>query len=123
MTTLNTIVDTAALALLVVGAFLSLTAAIGLLRFPDVLSRLHAGTKPQVLGVILVVTGVGLRVGVNLDLGLLLLAALFQMLTIPVSAHMIGRAVYRTGQINSVHLVIDELSEHGGSLDPLPPRE
>ena len=123
MTTLNTVVDTAALGLLVVGAFLSLTAAIGLLRFPDVLSRLHAGTKPQVLGVILVVTGVGLRVGVNLDLGLLLLAALFQMLTIPVSAHMIGRAVYRTGQITAVHLVIDELSEQGGSLDLPPPGE
>ena len=46
MTTWHTIVDTTALALLVVGALLSLTAAIGLLRFPDVLARLHAGTKP-----------------------------------------------------------------------------
>ena len=107
----HTVVDTVALALLVVGAMLSLTAAIGLLRFPDVLARLHAGTKPQVLGVLLVVTGVGIRVGVSLDLGLLLLAGLFQMLTIPVSAHMIGRALYRTEQIHTAHLVIDELSE------------
>lgn len=117
MNTWHTIVDTTALALLVVGALLSLTAAIGLLRFPDVLARLHAGTKPQVLGVLLVVAGVGLRVGISLDLGLLLLAGLFQMLTIPVSAHMIGRAIYRTGQAHTIHLVIDDLSDSRGGSD------
>jgi multicomponent Na+:H+ antiporter subunit G len=107
--------DVAGLVLLLAGAALSLTAAIGLLRFPDVLSRLHAATKPQVLGVLLVAVGVALRVGVNPDLGMLLFAGLAQLLTIPVSAHMIGRAYYRSGEVRD-HLVLDDLREE----DPAP---
>ena len=36
--------------LILVSAFLSMAAGIGIVRFPDVLTRLHAATKPQVLG-------------------------------------------------------------------------
>ena len=107
----ETVVDVVAMGLLLVGSLLSLTAAIGLLRFPDVLSRLHAATKPQVLGILLVLIAVGLRVGVSLDLGMLLLAGAAQLLTIPVAAHMVARAVYRTGTVGGAHLVIDDLSE------------
>jgi len=45
--------DVVAFACLLAGAALCLTAGLGLVRFPDVLSRMHAGTKPQVLGVLL----------------------------------------------------------------------
>lgn len=47
--------------LLLVGALLSLLAAIGLMRFDDLLSRMHAGTKPQVLGLICVMLAVAIR--------------------------------------------------------------
>ena len=53
MSALPQIADVIAGACLLAGAFLCLTAGVGLLRFPDVLSRMHAGTKPQVLGVLL----------------------------------------------------------------------
>ena len=43
---------------LVLGSLMSLAAAIGLLRFPDLLSRMHAGTKPQVFGLLLLLDGV-----------------------------------------------------------------
>ena len=46
---------------LVAGALLSLAAGIGVLRFPDALSRMHAATKPQVLGVLLMLLGIALR--------------------------------------------------------------
>ena len=49
---MNEVLDTAALILILVGALLCLTAAIGLVRFRDVPTRLHAATKPQVLGLI-----------------------------------------------------------------------
>ena len=55
------LVDVVAVACLLAGAFLCLTAGIGLVRFPDVLSRMHAGTKPQVLGVLLVMVGGAIR--------------------------------------------------------------
>ncbi len=48
------IADGIAAVLLVLGAALSTVAGIGLFRFPDQLSRMHAGTKPQVLGLLLV---------------------------------------------------------------------
>ena len=44
-----------ALGRVLIGAGFCLTATIGLLRWPDVPSRLHAATKPQVLGVLLIV--------------------------------------------------------------------
>ncbi|MCU0284334.1 MAG: monovalent cation/H(+) antiporter subunit G [Candidatus Nanopelagicales bacterium] len=105
------LVDLLAMGLLVLGSLFSLTAAIGLLRFPDVLSRLHAATKPQVLGVLLVILAIGLRVGASLDLGLLVLAGTCQLLTLPVAAHMVGRAVYRADPVAPQHLAIDDLGD------------
>jgi multicomponent Na+:H+ antiporter subunit G len=115
VTSARDVVDVLAMGLVLLGSLFSLTAVIGLLRFPDVLSRLHAATKPQVLGVLLVIVGVALRVGPSLDLGLLLLAAVFQLLTLPVAAHLVGRAVYRADQLSEDDLAIDEL---GGASPP-----
>ncbi len=42
--------DVTALVLILIGALLCLTAAIGLLRFRDVPTRLHAATKPKCSG-------------------------------------------------------------------------
>src|SRR3712207_8409402 len=47
--TVTALADVIAFACLLAGAVLCLTAGLGLVRFPDVLSRMHAGTKPQVL--------------------------------------------------------------------------
>lgn len=100
------ILDLLGLLALLAGALLCLAAAIGLVRFPDLLTRLHAGTKPQVLGTLLVLLGLGLRIRDRFDVGMLVLIGLFQLLTIPVGAHMIGRAGFRTGQVApaDVHL-------------------
>ncbi|WP_131106280.1 monovalent cation/H(+) antiporter subunit G [Ornithinimicrobium sufpigmenti] len=100
------VLDVLGLICLLLGALLCLAAAVGLLRFPDLLTRMHAGTKPQILGVILVMIGVGLRTRAGLDVGMLVLITVFQMLTIPAGAHMVGRAGFRTGQIapTDIHL-------------------
>ena len=55
--TWTTVLDVVGAVLLLLGALLCLAGAIGLMRFPDTLSRLHAATKPQTLGLILVLTG------------------------------------------------------------------
>lgn len=91
----DAVLDTAALVLILIGALLCLTAAIGLLRFHDVPTRLHAATKPQVLGIILLMIGVGLRIGSWAVVGLLLLVVILQFLTAPVSAHLVVRAAHR----------------------------
>ncbi len=93
------------------GALLTLIAAIGILRFPDVLTRMHSATKPQVLGLLLVLLGLGLRLrdaGVDRAAALV---ALFQLVTSPIASHMVGRASFRAGQVRRDLLVVDELSD------------
>lgn len=101
------VADAVGLAALFAGSLLCLAGAIGLLRFRDLLSRMHASTKPQVLGVLLVVLGLGLRLRSPLDVGMLLLVAVFQLLTVPVSGHMVSRAAFRTGLVDRVEGVAE----------------
>lgn len=96
---------------LLLGAFLCLAAAIGLLRFPDVLTRMHAGAKPQTLGLLLILAGVGVSLREPAILGLLLLIAVLQLMTAPVSAHMVGRTAFRTGALREDIMDVDELSD------------
>ena len=103
-----TLADGIAAACLLLGAVFCLTAGLGLLRFPDVLSRMHAGTKPQVLGVLLVVTGAAIRLGGGAGAWMLVLVAGFQLVTAPLSAHMVSRIAYRRRHVRHDLLVVDE---------------
>jgi multicomponent Na+:H+ antiporter subunit G len=94
---------------LVLGALMSLAAAIGLLRFPDLLSRMHAATKPQVFGLLLLLIGLALQLRSWAAVPVLIVAWLFQLLTVPVSAHMVGRAGYRTKHLHRETLSVDDL--------------
>lgn len=93
------------------GALLALIAAIGVLRLPDLLSRMHAATKPQVLGLWLILIGLGFRLREPEAIGLLVLIGLFQLLTTPVANHMVGRASFRAGQVREELLVVNDLGE------------
>jgi multicomponent Na+:H+ antiporter subunit G len=110
--------DVVAAVCLVAGALLSLAAGVALVRFPDLLSRMHAATKPQVLGLLLVLLGCGLRLRDTVDTTTLLLVAVFQLGTAPVAAHMIGRAGYRAGQARADLLLLDELAERADRVNP-----
>ncbi|GAB2919659.1 monovalent cation/H(+) antiporter subunit G [Micromonospora polyrhachis] len=105
------IMDLLAAVCLIAGALLSLIAGVGLVRFPDVLSRMHAATKPQVLGLLLILIGVGLRLRSGADLTTLLLVGVFQLATAPIAAHLVGRAAYRGGRCEKERLVVDELAD------------
>ena len=107
---MSTVLDVVSAVLLVSGSLLALTAAIGLLRFPDVATRMHAGTKPQTLGLILVLAGTALQLGSSLDLGLLVLAGLFQVITAPLVGQRLGRVAYLEGQASTDELVVDDLA-------------
>ncbi|UFU06176.1 monovalent cation/H(+) antiporter subunit G [Ruania halotolerans] len=93
------------------GAALTLVAAIGIARFPDLLARMHAATKPQVLGLMLMMAGLAVGLGSSQITWKVTLVVIFQLITAPVAAHMVGRAGYRTGKIRSDLLVADELTE------------
>jgi multicomponent Na+:H+ antiporter subunit G len=106
---IDTVRDAVAVVLVLVGAFLCLTAGLGLVRFPDVLTRMHAGTKPQVLGILLIMIGGAIRLEGWAATWMLLLVAAFQLLTAPVSAHMVSRVAYRRRHVRRDLLLVDEL--------------
>jgi multicomponent Na+:H+ antiporter subunit G len=104
-------VDVVVSVLLIGGALMSLAAGIGLVRFPDLLSRMHAATKPQVLGLLLFLLALAVDSGSWALVPLLVLCWVFQLLTSPVSAHMVGRAGYRTRHLRRDLLTLDELDD------------
>jgi len=80
----------AAVALLIGGGFY-LAGTVGLLRFPDALSRLHALTKADNVGLLFVCVGLGLLSGHPRTAALLGLIWLLALLASTVSAHLIAR--------------------------------
>lgn len=98
-------------ALLVVGSLFCLVAAVGMLRLPDTLIRIHAATKAGTLGAGFILAAEAVAAG-ELGTTLRVVAIIvFLLLTAPVAAHLIGRAAYHRG----IHLFdktwIDELAE------------
>ncbi|TFC96241.1 MULTISPECIES: monovalent cation/H(+) antiporter subunit G [Cryobacterium] len=101
--------DVISAVLVLAGAVMCFAAGVGVIRFPDVLSRLHAATKPQIFGLMAITADVALN---NFTVGTVTLAiaiVVFQALTAPVAAHMVGRAAYDTRHVRVDVLIIDEL--------------
>lgn len=92
----------------VAGSFLTFAAAVGVRRFPNLLARLHAPAKPQVVGLGLMLTGFAVSLGNPAVAWTCVLVLLFQMITAPIGAHLAARAGYRTGHIRSEDLIVDE---------------
>lgn len=83
--------------LLILGSVFALLAAIGVLRLPDLYTRLHAASKAGTVGGGLLLLAVGL---VSLDAAVFLRATIgvaFLLLTTPVSAHLLARAAHLSG--------------------------
>ena len=103
--------------LLLTGAGLTLSAGVAMLRFPDLLSRMHASTKPQILGLLMILLAAALQLDSPGRIWGLALVAVFQLLTAPVTAHIIGRAAYHDVPATRDDLVKDELDEDHPVLD------
>jgi multicomponent Na+:H+ antiporter subunit G len=105
-------------ALVLAGAALSLVAAIGLIRMPDLPMRMHAATKAGTLGAGLLLGAVAVAYS---DAGVTIRALAtigFLFLTAPVSAHVIGRAAYRNGLQLWEHTCLDELAADRAASTP-----
>ena len=95
--------------LLLIGASFLLLAGVGVLRMPDVFSRMQAATKASTLGVMCVLLAVAVHFN-NLGITMRAVAAsVFFLLTAPVTAHLIGRASYFLGVPMWEGTVRDEL--------------
>ncbi|HEY5844149.1 MAG TPA: monovalent cation/H(+) antiporter subunit G [Mycobacterium sp.] len=108
--------DIACAVLILGGSALALTAAIGVVRFPDTLSRMHAATKPQVLGLLLVLVGAAIRLRGHADVGMIILTGMFTIITAPVVAQRVGQLAYREQNLRD-NLAVDEMREYTTELD------
>lgn len=116
---MSTAIDVLSATLLITAVAFVLLAAVGLHRFDDVFSRVHAATKAITFGVLLAAAGTALQVDAGTDTAKLVLAAALQLITAPVSAHLVSRAAYRSGTELSSHTMIDQLADAGAI--PAPP--
>ncbi len=92
-----TLWDGVAVAMMLAGAFFLLVAGIGIVRFPDFYTRIHAMGKGDTLGIILVLLGLWVYEGFTLVGVKLLLALVFVALTNPVATHALARSALRYG--------------------------
>ena len=101
--------DVVSAVLLLAGALSCLLGAFGLVRLPDLPARMQAATKPQTLGLLLILAGTALRVELESAVTLLLVG-LFQVITAPVISQLLGRSAYRARAVRRDLLVVDELA-------------
>jgi len=89
--------DYLAVLLLIAGSIFFMAGTLGLLRFPDVYTRLHALTKADNVGLGLVVAGLALQAESWAVAGKLLLIWLLVMLAGASVAHLVARAAQQRG--------------------------
>jgi multicomponent Na+:H+ antiporter subunit G len=111
------------------GATFCLLAAIGLLRMPDLFTRMQAGSKASTLGMAFLLAGTALDMADGSVLARAVTIAAFIMLTTPVAAHAVARAAYLTDVPLWSGTAIDERRGHvppasasaGGAQGPAGP--
>ncbi|MDZ7806476.1 MAG: monovalent cation/H(+) antiporter subunit G [Gracilimonas sp.] len=81
----------------VAGIFFLLIGSIGIVRLPDFYSRTHATSKSDTLGMMLIIIGLIIFEGFNINSGKLFLILLFILLANPVGAHALARAALNSG--------------------------
>ena len=91
------VVDLLSWLCLVVGGSFVLIGGIGVVRFPDLFTRMHAASLTDTLGAGLILTGLMLQSGFALPLAKLVLILLLILFTSPVSTHALAKAALHGG--------------------------
>ncbi|WP_265515675.1 monovalent cation/H(+) antiporter subunit G [Nitratireductor luteus] len=84
-------------ALLIIGAAFTFIATVGILRLPDLYTRMHAASKAGTLGAGLLLVALAIFAEDHATVTRALAAVVFLMLTAPISAHLLAKAAYEAG--------------------------
>ena len=79
------------------GSFFCLTGAVGLLRFPEFFSRIHAASLTDTLGASLILIGLMFQAGWGLALPKLILILIFSLLAGTTASHAMAKAALKSG--------------------------
>lgn len=91
------LVDVISWIFLVSGSFFCLTGAVGLLRFPEFFSRIHAASITDTLGASLILIGLMLQAGLSMALAKLILILVFSLLAGTTASHAMAKAALKSG--------------------------
>ncbi len=108
-TTLPLIASLLVAGIVLAGAVITLAAAIGLLRFPDLYTRMHAASKAGTVGSCLLLLAAGLHAAEIHVMMRALAGIAFFILTAPVSAHLLAKAAHAIGYRMTRDTVRDDL--------------
>jgi len=97
---------------LIIGAFLMFLTGLGLVRMPDIFTRMHAATKSASLGVALLLLAAALFFQETMVVTKAVVTIAFIFLTAPVAASLLGRAAYARRTPLWEHSVLDEGRDH-----------
>ena len=100
-----------AAALIVIGSLFSLVAAIGLIRLPDLYTRMHAASKAGTLGSGLALIAIAVHATDTGTMTRALAGVIFFLLTAPVSSHLLAKAAYAVGYRLHPSSVLDEMPQ------------
>ncbi|MCP4599400.1 MAG: monovalent cation/H(+) antiporter subunit G [Proteobacteria bacterium] len=87
--------DIISVVLILIGLFFLLMGTLGLFRFPDFFTRMHAAGKSDTLGSLLIVSGLAVHNGFNIGSLKIVFIAVFIFLTSPTATHAIARAALK----------------------------
>lgn len=103
---MNMLIDLLSWVCLLSGSIFLITGAVGLIRFPDFFTRLHAASVVDTLGCILIVLGLMLQAGLSIVTVKLVLIVIFILFTTPAAAHALAKA--------ALHGQVKPLLHHSG---------
>lgn len=96
---MEVLVDILSWIALTLGGFFYLVGGIGLVRMPDVFTRMHAVSISETLGTGLLILGMVLQAGFTLVAAKLIIIFLMLMIVAPVSSHALARAALHEGRM------------------------
>jgi len=99
---------------IILGSLLTLIGGIGVIRFGDLMSRVHAAAKAPTLGMLLIAVGAAIELDSFDATVALVLVVVLQLLTSPVATHVLSRASY--GQVDFALDGEDDLADYYASL-------
>lgn len=105
------IFDIVSSALLIAGVFFGLSGAMGLFRFPDFFTRVHAASVTDTIAAILIISGLLLQTSFDLNTAKLLFILAFLMVTSPTASHALAKSA-RHGGLLSLAEVKEKQREH-----------
>ena len=106
------VLDIISWALLICGSVFCIIGGIGMLRLPDVFTRMHAAGVAETLGAVAIFMGLMVQAGLTLITVKLILMTVFMMFTNPTGTHAVARAALREGLIPLTHDDEDDFNDY-----------